>query len=481
MSTLLTQSASQLARMIRQRDCTSRDVVEAHISRSLAINPSINAFVAYRLDDARLEADHADRLTRASPAQDLPPLHGVPCSIKESFALTGMPNSGGLVSRRHLRADRDATTVARLRRAGAIPLGVTNVPELCMWYETHNQLYGRTRNPYNPEHIAGGSSGGEGAIIGAGGAPFGLGSDIGGSIRMPALFNGVFGHKPSAGLVPNTGQFPIASGAGLRYLCTGPLCRRAEDLWPLLKLLAGPDGADDVCAHHPLHDDPADVAIDQLDVVVIRSNGFIEPHPEILDAIDRAADHLRRRGATVRAASLPDLRQALPIWSTLMGKQGGPSFEQLLTQGAQLHLSRELPRLAMRRSPHTLPALLLALIERAAPMLDSKLDASLEAFASLRADMDRLLTPRTVLIHPSFPCAAPRHLRPLLMPAHFIYSAIFNVLELPATQVPMGLSPAGLPVGVQLIARHGLDHLTIAAACALEQDAGGWVPPWTTR
>jgi fatty acid amide hydrolase 2 len=465
--------------MIRQRDCTSREIVDAHIMRILAINPSLNALVADRFETARMEAACADRLTRTSDPDQLPPLHGVPCSIKESFQLTGMPNSGGLVSRRQRRAPRDATSVARLRAAGAIPLGVTNVPELCMWYETHNQLYGRTNNPYDPRHIAGGSSGGEGALIGAGGAPFGLGSDIGGSIRMPALFNGVFGHKPSAGLVPNTGQFPIASGPALRYLCTGPICRRAEDLWPLLTALAGPDGQDPACEPLPLDARPDAVDLAGLEVLVIPTNDFITPHAEILDALTRAADHLRQRGAQVREVRVPELRQALPIWSALMDRQGGPSFEAMLTQGAPLHLTRELARLSLRRSAHTLPALMLALIERAAPLLDQRMDDAIAGFEALRARFADLLSPNTIILHPSFPCAAPRHLRPLLMPAHFIYSAIFNVLELPATQIPMGLSPDGLPVGVQAIARHGHDHLTIAAACALEQDAGGWTPPWT--
>jgi fatty acid amide hydrolase 2 len=479
MSDLLTLSASALARHIRARDLTSREVVEAHITRALAINPTINAIVAPRFEQARLEAEHADRLARAADPHALPPLHGVPCSIKESFQLTGMPNASGLVSRAAVRAQHDAPTVARLRRAGAIPIGVTNTPELCMWYETHNQLYGRTSNPYNPAHTAGGSSGGEGAIVGAGAAPFGLGSDIGGSIRMPALFNGVFGHKPSAGLVPNTGQFPIASGPARRYLCTGPICRRAEDLWPLLSILAGPDGHDAVC-NTPLPTTPPDqVDLSTLDVVLIASNELIAPSAEIDDACERAADHLRRRGARVRTQRLPELKHSLSIWSALMGRQGGPSFEQLMTSGGQLHIARELARLPSRRSPHTLPALVLALIERAAPLLDRQFNASLEAFADLKAKIDALLTPHTILLHPSFPCPAPRHLRPLLMPAHFAYSAIFNVLELPATQVPMGLTPDGLPVGLQIVARHGHDHLSIAAACALEHDAGGWTPPWT--
>src|SRR5262249_8717417 len=152
--------------------------------------------------------------------------------------------TGGLYARRGKPATRDATAVKRLRAAGAIPLGVTNVSELCMWMESANTVYGRTSNPYDLARTPGGRSGGEGAIVGAGASPVGLGSDVGGSIRMPAFFCGVFGHKPTGGLIPNTGQFPIAENDALRYLTTGPLCRRAEDLWPIVRTLAGPDGED---------------------------------------------------------------------------------------------------------------------------------------------------------------------------------------------------------------------------------------------
>ena len=247
MNELLSLSAVELARRIREKRILSREVVETHIAHIQRVNPDLNAVVRERFDDARREAEAADRRIQAANGDELPPFLGVPCTIKECFALTGMPNSSGLVARKGEIARQDATAVARLRAAGAIPLGVTNVPELCMWMETDNRVYGRTNNPYNVKHIVGGSSGGEGAIIASGASPFGLGSDIGGSIRMPAFFNGVFGHKPSAGLVPGTGQYPIATNQALRYLTTGPLARRAEDLMPLLRVLAGPDGQDGGC------------------------------------------------------------------------------------------------------------------------------------------------------------------------------------------------------------------------------------------
>ena len=154
-----------------------------------------------------------------------------------------MPQVVGMVSRRDVYGQKDSYAVAALRNAGAIPLGVTNTPELAMWYETYNRVYGRSKNAYDRGRITGGSSGGEGAIVGAGGTPVGLGSDVAGSIRMPAFFNGVFGHKASPLLINNDGHFPSAHGQTLNYLSAGPLCRRAEDLEVLVRILAGENSA----------------------------------------------------------------------------------------------------------------------------------------------------------------------------------------------------------------------------------------------
>lgn len=243
------RSAVSLAHAIRAGELSAAEAIETHIAVHERFAPQINAIVADRFDAARREAAAADERIAAAGASDaLPPLLGVPFTVKESIAVRGMPLSAGLVARRDYRADRNATAVQRLVDGGAIPLGVTNTSELTLWIESDNRLYGRTNNPYDRSRTAGGSSGGEGAAVGCGGSPFGLASDIAGSIRVPALFCGVFGHKPSAGLVPNTGLWPPTSGESGRMLGTGPLARRAEDLMPLLRVLAGPDGEDPVAA-----------------------------------------------------------------------------------------------------------------------------------------------------------------------------------------------------------------------------------------
>ena len=477
MSRLYTASATELARLVRERRVSSRQLVNAHIHQIERVNPSLNAMIAPRFTAARAEADAADAaLDRIAP-EALPPLHGVPCTIKEAFALEGMPNSSGLVSRRHLRSTHDAPTVARLRAAGAIPLGVTNTSELCMWMESSNKVYGLTGGAYSPGRTAGGSSGGEGAMVGSGASPFGLGSDIGGSIRMPAFFNGVFGHKPSSGLVPNTGQHPIAVGDALRYLTTGPLCRRAEDLMPLLKILAGPDGQDEACEPRTLRD-PDDVRLDRLTVLDVPDDGRGAVDAGLRGVQQHALSHLRSRGARVERTHYPELREALDIWSAMLAAAGGPAYAELLGGGRAIGRLTEVIRYLAGRSPFTLPSLGLALIETLPGLLPSRVQAAIEAGRALRARLDRALGPDTVLLYPPHPVPAPVHMKPLLPPFNWVYTAIWNVMELPVTQVPMGLDASRRPLGVQVAAAHGADHMTIAVAQALEKAFGGWVPPW---
>ena len=429
-----------------------------------------------RFKKARLEAKEADaQLLKITP-EKLPPFHGVPCTIKECFALIGMPQSAGLVARKNFRPTQEATAVIRLRQAGAIPLGITNLSELCMWMESHNNIYGRTNNPYNPKHIVGGSSGGEGAIIGAGGSPFGLGSDIGGSIRMPAFFNGVFGHKPTGGMVPGTGQFPTSSNQALRYLTTGPLTRRAEDLMPLLKILAGPDGKDTGCLPFKLGN-PSNINIKELTVFDVEDNGKIKVSKDLREAQEKAVNELAKQGAFIKKIRIEGLKKSFDIWSSMLEAAGGPSFKSLLGQGKPINAWAHLIKFFLRRSPHTFPAIGLAFLENLPKMTPAKTKRFVEYGHTLKKEVVDLIGPEGVMFFPSYPTPAPRHKKPLFPPFNWVYTAIFNVLELPVTQVPLGLNAKGLPLGVQVVGIHGNDHTTIAVAMALEKALGGWVPP----
>lgn len=475
-------SALDLATMIRSGRVSSREVVDSHIAKVREVNPQLNAMVCDRFDDARAEADAADaRLAQGTDGLGL--LHGVPCTIKESFSVTGMPWSAGLVSRRDLRAGSDAVTVQRLRAAGAIVLGVTNTSELCMWMESVNRVYGRTTSAYDTGRTSGGSSGGEGAMVGSGASPFGLGSDIGGSIRMPAFFNGVFGHKPSGGLVPASGQYPQAMGSAALMLSTGPLTRSARDLMPLLGLLAGPDAGDPMCRSMHLGD-PATVELSTITVHDIRDDKSLQRFPietALLDAQEAAVQALARRGARIEKTSVPGLSDAFELWSAAMHSRNQVSFAALLGgDGAPMSTGavlRELPMSIVGRSDFTLPALGLALAELVPAILTARLQTMSARIEHLRGRIDALLGSRNVILFPSHPRVAPKHHAPLLRFADAGFTGVFNVLEVPVTQVPLGLDARALPVGVQVIGARGQDHVPIAVAIALEEALGGWVPP----
>lgn len=477
MQDLLKASATELARRIRGGEVTSRAVVEAHVAHARRHNPALNAIVADRFDEALEEATAADAfLAEVGPA-GVPAFHGVPCTIKECFEVEDMPNSSGLVSRRDIRSSRDAPSVARIRKAGGIVLGVTNVSELCMWMETDNCLYGITNNPYDFTRTVGGSSGGEGSIVGSGASPFGLGADIGGSIRMPAFFNGVFGHKPSAGLVPNSGQFPIAEPGARRLLTTGPLCRKAEDLWPLLQLLAGPDGEDVGCVH-TLQGNPADVNIAELTVWTIVDNGLIAVDIELMQAQERAAEALAGLGATVKRVEIERLRDSFELWTAAMGNGAQTPFATLMG-GADGPVNpwAELLKWTVKRSEHTFPAILLGIGHALQHLAPGGLDDRIAECQLLRDEMTKMLGPKGVFLYPPYARPAPKHHQPKFRPLDWIYTAVGNVLEMPITQVPLGLGELGVPLGVQVGAIHGNDAVTIAVAQALEKELGGWIPP----
>jgi fatty acid amide hydrolase 2 len=471
---LLYASASELAGRIRRRELSSREVVEAHVARARAVNPVLNAIVHARYEQALAEADAADEAVKRSEL--LGPFHGVPFTVKECFGLAGLRQTSGLLQHREKVAAHDAVAAARLRRAGAIPLGVTNVSELMMWMETANPVYGRTRNPYHPGRIVGGSSGGEGAIVAAGASPMGLGADIGGSIRMPAFFCGVFGHKPSGGLVPATGHWPMAEGLALRFLTTGPLCRRAEDLMPFLRVVAGPDGVDEGCRSLPLGE-PRAVDLSSLTFYDVEDNGAIEVSGELKQAQRDVAAHLARLGARVEPLRLPELKKSFEIWSAMLDEAAKTRFSEYLGGGAPVNAARELIAFALGRRRYSFPALALALVEPLPALLPKLQAEALRLGHRLRRELPARLGPAGVLLYPSFPVVALRHHQPLLQPFNFQYCAIFNILEVAVTQVPLGLNAEGLPLGVQIAAIPGNDHVTIAVAEELERRFGGWVMP----
>ncbi|XP_062916673.1 fatty-acid amide hydrolase 2-like isoform X2 [Mobula hypostoma] len=432
---LLLLSGVESARRIRRREVKCVDVIQVYINRIKDVNPIVNALVADRFSAALKEAQQVDeRLAKGNEdeksLEESVPYLGVPFTVKEAFALEGSPNSCGLVCRKNVISSADAVVVDALRRAGAIPLGVTNCSELCMWYESSNNLYGTTRNPYNLDCIAGGSSGGEGCIIAAAGSVMGVGSDIGGSIRMPAFFNGIYGHKPTAGLVPNDGQFPDVTGLRTKFLCSGPMCRYAEDLILMLKLMAGPKISklkldEEVCMKkvkfYSMENDGGSSFVSKVD-------------NELIQAQRRLIEYLEVQfGVEVQRVHIHKMKYAFEIWSAMMfspefdAKEYQPFKELLEDCGKKFKPVRELVKKILGQSSHTIPAIGLAILEDFAFTEHSFVDL-MSMCQNLEAEFSNLLRDDGVFLYPSHPKIAPRHHHPKLMPFNFAYTGLMNSL-----------------------------------------------------
>lgn len=467
--------AHRLAQLVRAGEVTPLELVDAHIRALLRWNPLINAVVANRFEDARSEARAMTEQLARRDHGALPPLFGVPFTVKESLGVHGLPHTSGSVLRRHVVAACSAPTVDRVIAAGGICLAVTNVPELALWLETDNRVYGRTANPYDQARTSGGSSGGEAAVVGAGASPFGLGTDAGGSIRVPSSFCGIFGHKPSGGLVPTTNHVPGPSPRAARFVAVGPLARSARDLHPILSVIAGPDGVDPGCDGMALGD-PAEVRFERLTVhLLVDVQGFTIA-PALKAAVARAAAALQARGARVVEAKLPELAQAVAMWGDSLKVTAETKFEHWLGFGGRVGLRKELIKLALGRSSHTFPALGFLAIEKISSVLDL-MKGGYQRANALRARLAAELGTNGVILAPTFTVPAPRHGEMLRRAGDFALPGIWNILETPATAVPVGLDGTGLPLGVQVIARSGNDAATIACAIALEDALGGWRPP----
>jgi fatty acid amide hydrolase 2 len=481
-SVILRSSALDLAAAIRSRDVTARAVLDAHVARIDAVNGALNAMIADRFAASREEADAID--DAIARGADAGPLAGVPFSVKEMFSLRGMPHTLGCVERRGNRGLRDATLVRRLCAAGAIPLGVTNVPEWGFWFETDNLIHGRTRNPHDLRRTSGGSSGGEGAIVAAGGAPFGLGSDIGGSIRMPAAFCGVVGHKPSHGLLPLTGHYPVYDvGPDAEidkrspYLAAGPIARHATDLAPLLRIMAGPDGVDPN-ARDLAVGDPATVSWRGRRVLVLdrpRIRFAAEADDVMSVAVRVAADRLRELGADVHAVPRDLFIDAVDLWGAALRAGSAKSLAETIALVRWRDIGSAWLHSVGGRPTVTLPLLLFALGDRIGRHRLRDLDSLMRRLDALRTRLHDDLG-NGVLLMPPHPRVAPLHNRPMLRPFDFAYTAIFNALRMPATVVPVARDADGLPVGVQIAAADGNDHVSISAAIELERVTGAFAP-----
>ena len=467
--------AVELVARLRRGELRAPELLEAYIDRTRALQGALNALVEDRFEAARAEAVAAQaRIDAAGPDEVLPPLLGLPVTIKEFVGVQGLSHTGGLWVHRDRKAAADGAVTARMRAAGALIMGVSNVPEGGLWMETYNKIYGRTNNPWSLRRSPGGSSGGEGALVAAGCSPLGIGSDVGGSIRIPAAFCGTFGHKPSGRLVPNTGHNPPATPKMSPYLSVGPLGRSVADLDLALRVIAGPDGVDPA-ASLSYAGGYQDVDLRGMRVLAVPESGFTSIRPDQQAAVADAAAALVERGAVLVEAKLPRLKKALLIWSAMLNEAATERYDVVLGGGQRISLLSELMKLPIGRSDHTFAGLALTIFDVWGSKLPMDFAALLREGAALQAELDELLGEKGVMLHPPYSRHAPFHRDSWRTPFDAGCTAIFNVLERPVTVVPMGLDKARLPVAVQVVGRRGQDAQTLAAASALEDAFGGWI------
>jgi Asp-tRNA(Asn)/Glu-tRNA(Gln) amidotransferase A subunit family amidase len=461
---LLALDASSLAAHIATGDVSSHDAVRACLDRIAAVDPVLGAFVDVRAEDALAEALAFDARARAS-GQRLP-LGGVPVTVKSAIEVAGLRCETGSPSRQGIRAATDAVVVQRLRAAGAIVLGTTNVAEMLMGYESVNPLHGTTRNPWDLARTPGGSSGGESAAIAAGCSFAGIGSDGGGSIRVPAHFTGICGLKPTPGRVPATGHQPACLGPFSLIGAVGPMARSVADLRRLLDVLAGWD-ADDPCAV-PAGAEAAPYPASR-EVWWFDTDAHAPSTAETRAAVAAAVGGLATQGYAVRPGRPAAFDEATALWDVFFGDAG----EMLLTA-------------AIGEVAPTLPILAAMHRERGprAPLTALRLAEAWAARDLLRARFMHELQGRIVVCPVAAIPAFAHGERQWTIDGRTVgyldamrYTPWANILGAPAAVVPAGRSAEGLPIGVQIIGAPFMEAAVLDVAAAIEEACGGVVPP----
>lgn len=477
-NSLVIEDATALAKQIREQKLTSEQVTRASIDRIKQVNSIINAVVDDRFEDAIAEAKSFDERIKNNeigPEEfEAKPFLGVPFTTKETSKCKGMRSTFGLLCRKDKRAEEDAEVVRLLKNAGGILIGLTNVPILNMWPETDNQVYGRTRNPYNSTRTVGGSSGGEGAIIAACGVPFGIGTDIGGSVRIPAYSCGIFGHKPTGELISTKGLTYRTGMEPSTIMSAGTLTRTSRDIIPFLKVLLDKNV-------NKLQLDKK-VNVKDLQIYYMLDNGdpkISALSKEMRALILRVVKHFETNlNASPKKLNLPDMKHGLELWRYWITQEANVNFARDLTdRNGQVNPIVEVFKFLFRCSEYNIGAIF-HLVGTFLPVKNEKWARDLTK--QLMDELIETLGNNGVLVYPSAPWSARYHNTSTLRPYNFGYFAVWNIFKFPVTQIPLGLDSEGLPIGVQVVAAPYQDHLCIAVAKELEATFGGFVPPFSS-
>ncbi|MFZ0733202.1 MAG: amidase [Candidatus Sulfotelmatobacter sp.] len=460
--------AVEMARQVREKKISPVELAEAHLAKIERLNPKLNAFIDVDPERVRREARNAEEALAAGG--NIGPLHGVPVSVKSSVDVAGMKCEAGTRLREGWIATEDAPLVSRLRSAGAVILGVTNTPELLMAWETDNLLHGRTNSPWDLERTPGGSSGGEAAAIAAGMSAGGVGSDGGGSIRVPAHFSGICGLKPTPGRIPSTGHFPASGGPFAILGVVGPMARTTDDLKLLFEVMQGPDDGDTCSAPVPVRW-PSESETRKLKIGYFEDDGRTPVAPEIRAAVARAAKALSHAGFTVEPFRPEGLEEARVLWKKFFVKVGGmligPMFDG--RKGDISPMLHQFLEWSAAEPQFTENSLLAAWFRR----------------DQLQVEFVRQMREYPILLCPPAAIPAFRHReRTWVVGGKTIqyldawsYTEWFNLLGNPAAVVPVSQTADGLPIGVQIVGRPWAEEEVLSVAAALERVCDGWKAP----
>jgi amidase len=428
---LLTLGAVQLARLIRDREVSSREVVETHLQRIDQVNGHLNAVIQLDVESAlRSAVDADDVLSRGGKPG---PFHGVPFTVKDWIEASGLICAAGMQECRTFIPQRDATVVARMKSAGAILLGKTNVV-------SGQPVYPRPNNPHDLNRTPGSSSSGEAAIVAAGGSPLGLASDSGGSIRVPAHFCGVVGYRPSTGLVPLTGHYPRIGPLSDPRTSIGPITRRVEDLYAILRTICGPDGIDPSVVPVPVTD-TGTVDLAALRVAWFTAIEGAYPTSRTVAAVESAARALRDRGACVQESRPPDIDRSLGITQSYWARVRSISWKGW-TPGEKSKLSGD----ETERSIF-------------------EWERFQRAILAFMRDFDVVITPAA---------AGPAFSHREMVGDDYVYALPWSLTGQPAIVLPCSIDSENMPIGVQVVSRRWRDDVAIGVAKVLEESFGGW-------